>query len=475
MEHFHSLVPLDIATQKSTTAFGYNSWLYKAQSSKDGYFYALRRLEGNQSRIDSFSRLPEADALTGFRLTSEKSIRTIQAWKRIVSASCVTIHDCFTTRAFGDSSLVFVTDYHPNSKTLLEIHYPAHGGSHRSIRAAGAALVPEHIIWGYLVQLTSALKSVHANGLTARIITPSKILVTGKNRIRLNANAILDVVQPPPDNHPVQSLHQEDLRQLGRLALGLATGNPNPSNYASSPAATKALDSLTRTYSERFKATILSLLDAGNNSNPAAIHTIPTLSSSVADHALSSLDASLHTSDTLTSTLTTELENGRIVRLLVKLHQVTERPELSPHDPSSSSVPANTGVSGPYTPQQAALNRGAWSETGERYYLKLFRDYVFHQVSAETGRPVLDLAHVITCLNKLDAGSEEKVALVTRDEQNVIVVSFREVRRGLETAWGELRSAEAGVGVGGGVGAGVVGGLGGGARGGLGGMGGFRR
>ena len=45
----------------------------------------------------------------------------------------------------------------------------------------------------------------------------------------------------------------------------------------------------------------------------------------------------------------------------------------------------------------------AWAETGDRYMLKLFRDYVFHQVM-EDGRPFLDMAHVIACLNRLDAG-----------------------------------------------------------------------
>lgn len=46
IEHFHSLVPLDTNNQKSSSAFGYNSWVYKAVSSKDGYTYVLRRLEG---------------------------------------------------------------------------------------------------------------------------------------------------------------------------------------------------------------------------------------------------------------------------------------------------------------------------------------------------------------------------------------------------------------------------------------------
>ena len=41
-----------------------------------------------------------------------------------------------------------------------------------------------------------------------------------------------------------------------------------------------------------------------------------------------------------------------------------------------------------------------WSETGDRYLIKLFRDYVFHQVD-ENGRPVVDMVHVLACLNKV--------------------------------------------------------------------------
>lgn len=41
----------------------------------------------------------------------------------------------------------------------------------------------------------------------------------------------------------------------------------------------------------------------------------------------------------------------------------------------------------------------SWAETGDRYLLKLFRDYLFHQVT-EDGRPWLDTAHVVQCLNK---------------------------------------------------------------------------
>lgn len=94
------------------------------------------------------------------------------------------------------------------------------------------------------------------------------------------------------------------------------------------------------------------------------------------------LDAAQLRLDVLENELAKELENGRLFKLLVKLATINERPELN-MEPT-------------------------WAETGDRYMLKLFRDYVFHQVTAD-GRPWLDLAHVVACLNKLDSGSQDKV------------------------------------------------------------------
>jgi len=80
-----------------------------------------------------------------------------------------------------------------------------------------------------------------------------------------------------------------------------------------------------------------------------------------------------------------------------------------------------------------------WSETGDRYLLKLFRDYVFHQVTAD-GRPWLDLSHVIHCLNRLDAGVFEKVCLMSRDEQSILMPTYAELKQCLDLAFGEILS-----------------------------------
>ena len=51
------------------------------------------------------------------------------------------------------------------------------------------------------------------------------------------------------------------------------------------------------------------------------------------------------------------------------------------------------------------------------------------------GTPNLDLSHVLTCLNKLDAGVDEKIWLISRNEQNVLVVSYRDVKGCVEGAY----------------------------------------
>jgi PAB-dependent poly(A)-specific ribonuclease subunit 3 len=98
--------------------------------------------------------------------------------------------------------------------------------------------------------------------------------------------------------------------------------------------------------------------------------------------------------DQLEGELMSELENARVVRLMAKLGFINERPECGFIQLAWLAIPS-------------LIHRNCrfshdirWSETGDRYIISLFRDYVFHQVD-ETGHPVVDLTHVITCLNKV--------------------------------------------------------------------------
>lgn len=412
IEQYHSLVCLDTSQQKNQSLFGYASWVYKAVSGKDGKMYTLRRLEN-------------------FRLTNENAIRSVQPWKRILNGGVVTIYDAFTTRAFGDSSLIIVTDYHACSKSLAEEHFkPTPVPTRFHGRQTASTHVPEQVLWGYIVQIGSALKAIHGASLAARLITPSKVLLTSKNRVRLNACSIMDVVQHD-NSRGIADLQADDLIQLGRLILCIATNSSTA--HLNMP---KSMDQITRSYTGRLKECIQWLITPppppGTPTSPTkseggAMHKdIDAFLSGIADQFAAVFDSTLHAEDVLVSTLGRELESSRLVRLLVKLNFINERPELDASIPVASGSNSNPS--------------SAWAETGERYYLKLFRDYVFHQVD-EAGRPVTDLAHVLDCLNKLDAGSEEKIALITRDEQSILIVSYRELKRGVENAFQDLLKA----------------------------------
>lgn len=320
------------------------------------------------------------------------------------NASVVMIHDAFTTGAFGDRSLIFVTDYHPLSKTLTEEHFSA--GSRLSGRPA-TSHISEQTLWSYIVQIASVLKSIHSMGLAARLIDPSKILLTSKNRVRLNGCAILDVIQFDIQVNPAE-LQQEDLVHFGRLILALGTHNANAVQNIP-----KSLEFLSRSYTSKVKDCVLWLLSP--TSAPQPLKTIEQFLQGIAEQVVGSLNSSLQQTDALSAELARELENSRLVRLLAKLGFINERPEFE-HDRH-------------------------WSDTGDRYLLKLFRDYVFHQVDGASGAPVVDLAHVLACLNKLDAGVDERVSLVSRDEQNVLVVSYRELKRAVENAFMDLLRA----------------------------------
>ncbi|KAI1392178.1 uncharacterized protein F4822DRAFT_425389 [Hypoxylon trugodes] len=380
LQHYHSLVPLDTKIRSTTSTFGLPSWVFKATSRKNGNTFCLRRIEG-------------------FRLTNEEAIKAVNSWKKIIHPNIVTTIEAFTTRDFNDSSLVFVHSYHPLSKTLAELYFPNN-------RYGRPTAVPEKVLWSYLVQLASAIKAIHKAKLAARCIDISKVILTDKNRVRLSACSILDVLHFEVPRR-VEELQQEDFLGLGRLILSIATNTP-PRNLGDLRV---PLEQLSRAYSPELRERITWLLSPPQNlSGKTAEHLVYDL----AQHADDVLVAAFNVEDEAITHLGRELENGRLVRLMAKLGSINERPEFD-NDPN-------------------------WAETSERYTLKLFRDYVFHQVDAQ-GNPVVDLGHIISCLNKLDAGIDEKIYLTSRDHQSTFVVSYKELKKQAQGAFNDLFKA----------------------------------
>ncbi|XP_017780129.1 PREDICTED: PAB-dependent poly(A)-specific ribonuclease subunit PAN3 isoform X3 [Nicrophorus vespilloides] len=403
VDNYHDLYPLEpILIHKAH--IGYQASMYKATHIKTGMRYCLRRIHG-------------------FRLQNTKFMTYVEMWKKLVHSNIVQLKEVFTTKTFGDNSMVFVYDYHPGSETLLNKHFspdqlngysdpfasdpttprPYSHQKNNILRHAQSNKLPEPLIWNYIIQLTSALRIIHAANLACRSLDPTKIIITSGHRLRLSCLGVMDVIMT--DNATVtEHYQQEDLTALGKLVLAIACKSTMAVQHTN---IATAIEIVTRTYTQDLRNLIMYLLSNRRR-------TLADLMPMIGARFYTQLDNIQSRTDVMENEVSKEMENGRLFRLMVKLGTINERPEFN-------------------------LD-GTWSETGDRYMLKLFRDYVFHQVM-DDGRPWLDMAHVIQCLNKLDTGVPEKVCLMSRDEQSILVVSYAELKHCLEQSYDEILSA----------------------------------
>lgn len=396
---YHSLVPIDKSFDAVSRVWSVPTAIYKVFSNADGNSYAIRRI-GEHGRI-----------------ASEAPFRTIKKWKSVRSANVVQLHDAFTSMAFGGSapSLMVAYDYYPNASTLLE--------QHATRKLAGGKLEPitEDLLWTYLIQLTNALVTIHGKGLAARSsMDPSKIVVSGKNRVRLAAVGISDIIHHEEDEQIISETglgdfiaksQQKDIQALGKVLLDLATlvAPPNLRNLAPQEA-------------------IIALRTPGNATGgvaytPEFLRVLETLVSDdavdmdrfceryLSNRLVRMVDGLQELHDFVEAQLSTELENARLFRLITKINFIVDRPEHA-----------------------SALEYG---KNGNKHLIKLFKDFIFLQYD-EFGKPVIDLSRVLTNLNKLDAGIDEKFLLISRDEKNCIIVSYKEIRDVIESVFRTL-------------------------------------
>ncbi|KAH9513810.1 PAB-dependent poly(A)-specific ribonuclease subunit 3 [Bulinus truncatus] len=403
VDNYTNLCPLERTGAPKPSLGNLPSITYKAICNKDGLYYCLRRIHG-------------------FRLANTKVNGIIESWKKLYHPNVVSLKEVFTTKNFNDNSIVFVYDYHPGAETLMSLHFSSphingynhhHHHHHHYARDHGkisgatgsrSSLLPESLIWTYIVQLSSALRAIHAANLAARSLDPSRIIVTGKYRIRINCIGILDIITPEgsaPMN--INVFKQEDMTALGKIILALACNNlmcVQRDNIQT------AIEGVQRNYSPDLKNLICYLLQ-----NPNRVRSVNDVMPMIGARFFTQLDSVTLRSDILEYELAKEIENGRLFRILIKLGSINERPE--------------------YTTEPS------WAETGDRFMLKLYRDYLFHQVD-ENGLPWIDVAHVIQSLNKFDAGVTDKVLLVSRDENSMLVVSYSELKRCFQSCFHEL-------------------------------------
>lgn len=400
--YYTNAYPLEEQTTQRSS-FGYHTLLFKVTSQQDGRLYVLRRFDnvrGVNQKIASLINQKWAKS----HISNHPNI--------------CRLYKCFFN--YESRALYFVHKYEAMSHTL-----------HHTLFMGMEAFHPLHetTVWSYCMQLISAVRSIHKANLAVRSLQLNHILVclepgsgldhnshsmqTNRVRLKLNCIGVVDALEFE-DRRSFQELQMEDMKSLGRLLMSLMSGREI---LPSTPEEVIGQCDLfmRKNYSPELYNLTMALLARPRPGRMGMMivnpPTVDEVCRAVADHAFDEMDAAYAVVDGMDEALATEYESGRAFRLLMKFAFINERPEFGV-DPR-------------------------WSESGDCYVLKLFRDYVFHQAD-ESGRPVMDLGHVVTALNKLDAADEEKIVLAARDGKTIMVVSYAEIARYLENAFAEL-------------------------------------
>ncbi|GKY92627.1 hypothetical protein MPSEU_000232800 [Mayamaea pseudoterrestris] len=400
--------------EKSREIFGHPSTVFQVTNRQDGHLYSLRRFDTVRS-------------------VSPKIAATVLAkWNNVVAPndgssssgpyhpSIVPLSQCFVAQR----AVFFVHSYLFGAQSLEHKFslQQQHTNSHRT----NQTLIPEAVLWSIVTQLVSAIRWAHARQLAVRILDWSHVLVTTipalatesthasaaainndphHLRVHISGVGILDALEFE-SRKPVMELQKEDLRRLGRLMLSLCMGTTVTSAITNER---ESLNSCFAHVDRQYSRDVINLL---MNLFAAAPPSIADVSRALVHHSFDQMDATLSALNKTEHALAAEYDSGRALRLLLKLGFVNERPEFGP-------------------------NNRQWSQSGDCYILTLFRDFVFHQADG-AGYPVMDLGHVVTALNKLDVASPEQIVLASRDGQSLMVVTYADVARCLENAFGEL-------------------------------------
>lgn len=60
-----------------------------------------------------------SNVFLGYRVTSARCMSMVETWRKVQQCHLVALREAFTTKAFGDHSLVFAYDYYPGAETLM--------------------------------------------------------------------------------------------------------------------------------------------------------------------------------------------------------------------------------------------------------------------------------------------------------------------------------------------------------------------
>ncbi|KAI6214587.1 PAN2-PAN3 deadenylation complex subunit PAN3 [Aphelenchoides besseyi] len=380
IEHFRHLKP--IGRNPSMRTGNHVEHLYKAVSTIDGLTYAVHRI------TSSLCSTPKSRI--GVVLATQMSLEYTMF---------------FLTGAFSDTSALFVYDFQPLAESILKHFFHTNGTIKSKYMGNGVPGINEQLIWNFIIQISCAIRTVHAASMTVRCLDLNRVIVNTSGRFMVSGVGITEVLTAEPSSNLI-ALQMEDLRMFGAILMTLLSGTLHPvaQDRGGNP------QSIDAHYSPDLRNVVKVLSHAAVH-NGGRVTSINEIMPMIGARFYSHMESLQIRVDMLENDLCKELQNGRLFRLLGMISTVCDR-----------NLPKE-----PY-----------WSDTSERYMLKLFRDYVFHQVDAY-GRPVLDLAHIVLNLNKLDSGVNETIQLASRDNENVLLVTYKDLRNYLEISFAYLR------------------------------------
>jgi PAB-dependent poly(A)-specific ribonuclease subunit 3 len=312
---------LDDAEKSSTSRqshrssfFGYTSTTFQVISREDGHFYCLKRFDN----VRSVS--PKIAGAVSDRWASSVSV--------MQHPGIVPFYQCFVSQR----AVFFVHHFVAGSRTLKE-------------RLRGP--LAESVLWSCICQLVSAIRAIHEDHLAVRSLRLQNVLssfdsVGRRLRLRINYVGVVDALEFEARKR-VADLQQQDIRDLGFLILSLATGTEVTSNTDASSVG-RVEGFLAQNYSPDLYNLAMTLVRRAPHP-PSIADVGRTLAIQIMDEH----DEAYRALDRMDSSLASEYESGRLLRLLLKLGFVNGRPEFGP-------------------------NR-RWSESGDCYVLTLFRDF----------------------------------------------------------------------------------------------------
>ena len=419
-------------------SFGYPSSIYKVIDSNDSCSYVLRR----------FDQVKTSQAIVDQVFTKISLLKSIP--------SVVPLCDIIYEKS-NSSTIYLLYEYLPLAASLQDYFFSSsantYGNAAVSVRGngngnnnpgrvastagntrvmnpsmskstSGNTRIDEDTLWNVFIQLIIGMRTLHVDYNQAiRVVDIQHILVTTVPstaseifQVRYNGVGILDILEME-SRKSVTELQQEDVYKLAQviISLGLELTTTTISKSI-------LLDQYFPYFQNYYSSELCEIIHAILTSQ---IQTVDVLSShpNVISHLYHHVNNISILNQTLYTSLGNEYDNGRLLRILLKLGFVNERP-------------------------------GLWSENGDKYLLKLFRDYLFHQSypnDANTTNtleaiPCIDVGHVISSLNKLDvqvnmkessvllSESEKKllneeILMTSRDNKDIVVVNYGDIAR----------------------------------------------